>query len=150
MAYERFWAKVEKSDGCWLWAGALTKGYGQVSIDKRNTYAHRLSWEIHYGPIPKGLFVCHKCDTPRCVRPDHLFVGTCADNIADMWAKGRAKHGALIGSANKAARLKESDIPKIKKLSRDGLGVREIAPLFGVSKSTIHNVVSEKWWRHVT
>lgn len=89
---ERFWQKVKKSDSCWEWQGAnVPKGYGIIGKDGRNQYAHRVSWELHTGVIPKGLLVCHHCDNPKCVRPDHLFVGTHQDNLRDMSRKGRGR-----------------------------------------------------------
>ena len=87
-----FWPRVKKSDGCWLWVGGKGNGYGYVWHDNRTKRAHRVSWEMAYGPIPLGLFVCHKCDTPLCVRPDHLFLGTAKDNIEDCFIKGRLVH----------------------------------------------------------
>jgi len=84
---ERFWRYVLKSvgNGCWIWTGALRQGYGQIS----NKVAHRVSWEIHNGPIPQGFFVCHHCDNPPCVNPYHLFLGNAQDNTSDMIIKGR-------------------------------------------------------------
>src|SRR5258708_1136501 len=87
-----FWAKVEKSDACWLWRGARTKAdYGQIKINGKVFYAHRVSWFIHFGNIPDTLSVCHRCDNPPCIRPDHLFTGTARDNARDMIMKGRHK-----------------------------------------------------------
>ena|SRR6478609_4188748 len=89
---ERFWAKVEKTDACWLWTASLTKGgYGQFwfTLPRKRIDAHRAAWIITNGPIPDGLYVCHHCDTPRCVRPDHLFLGTPHDNTQDVIRKGR-------------------------------------------------------------
>jgi hypothetical protein len=85
----RFWKHVDKTADCWLWTGAQCKGYGQLSSPKRSRYAHRLSWEISNGDIPEGLQVLHRCDTPLCVRPDHLFLGTNTDNIEDRIKKQR-------------------------------------------------------------
>lgn len=93
-ALDRFWTHVEKTDACWLWTGDHTKrGYGRIGVCRRRIYAHRFSWEIHFGELPSALEICHICDNIRCVRPDHLFLGTHADNMADMRKKGRAKHG---------------------------------------------------------
>ena len=90
---DRFWAKVTKSETCWLWTAATTKaGYGYLmNNERRVTTAHRLSWELHFGPIPDGLFVCHHCDNPPCVRPTHLFLGTVRDNAIDAANKGRLR-----------------------------------------------------------
>jgi hypothetical protein len=92
---QRFWKYVVKTSGCWTWSGCVNEhGYGIIGGEnsRDNVLAHRLSWMIHFGPIPDGLFVCHRCDNPPCVRPDHLFVGTNTDNIRDASAKGRMKH----------------------------------------------------------
>lgn len=100
---QRFWTKVNKQgpapahlpdlSGCWLWTAATIRGYGQIlgvlNGKRRPLYAHRVSWELAFGPILNDLEVLHRCDTPLCVRPDHLFLGTQQDNLADARAKGR-------------------------------------------------------------
>jgi hypothetical protein len=90
---QRLWRRVRKTDGCWIWTGQLDPdGYGRVWVSKypaRVVLAHRLSYRLAYGPIPDAMMVCHHCDVPRCVRPDHLFVGTALDNAQDAVMKGR-------------------------------------------------------------
>lgn len=89
----RFWSNVDKSGDCWLWiASGARPGYGQFRFNGRNQGTHRVAWQLVNGPIPKGLCVCHRCDVKRCVNPDHLFLGTSADNNRDMAAKGRLVH----------------------------------------------------------
>lgn len=98
---ERFWKYVEKTDGCWWWRGAcqgdrLRYGFMSAGSVARRIKAHRLSWELAHGEIPTGLCVCHKCDNPLCVRPDHLFLGTQKDNSQDMVRKGRQRRGGVM------------------------------------------------------
>lgn len=88
----RFWRHVDKSGDCWVWTARRakgSKGYGLTTIGRVTVKAHRLSWQLANGPIPSGLHVCHRCDNPPCVRPDHLFLGTHQDNMADKVRKGR-------------------------------------------------------------
>lgn len=92
---KNFWSKVVKVDGsCWEWIGCKNKrGYGRIGIaPSKSMNAHRVSWSIHFGDIPVGLFVCHKCDNPSCTNPEHLFLGTRQDNVNDMMIKKRSKH----------------------------------------------------------
>lgn len=93
----RFWAKVDKTEGCWLWIAGSRGQYGSIKISGQVVDAHRVSWQLAYGAIPDGLCVCHKCDVPLCVRPDHLFLGTKLDNNRDMYAKGRGQRGDRSG-----------------------------------------------------
>jgi hypothetical protein len=86
----RFWPKVAKSDGCWEWMGSRKEtGYGLFTLDSRTSSAHRFSYSLAFGSIPAGMEVCHHCDNPPCVRPDHMFLGTHSDNMRDRFAKGR-------------------------------------------------------------
>jgi hypothetical protein len=87
-----FWPRIQKTEGCWLWMGwTIRRGYGQITLAKKRILTHRLSYTLAYGEIPEGMLVCHKCDTPRCVNPSHLFLGTPLDNARDMVAKGRGR-----------------------------------------------------------
>jgi len=91
---ERFWSQVQRIAGCWLWTGTLlNSGYGQVMLRKRKVRAHRLAWELTFGPIPEGMVVCHACDNPACVNPHHLWLGTVQANVRDRDAKGRTRTG---------------------------------------------------------
>ncbi len=90
---EKFWNNVYKTEGCWIWIGHIRQDlYGELSVHSHKVLAHRLSWIIHFGPIPDAMFICHRCDFPGCVNPHHLFLGTPLDNSRDMTAKGR-HHG---------------------------------------------------------
>lgn len=96
-----FWARVKKSDSCWEWTGANNGGYGRMEVAGKLTYAHRLAWELANGSGPGDLCVCHRCDNPACVRPDHLFLGTFADNMGDKISKGRQSRGLAHGAVNR-------------------------------------------------
>jgi hypothetical protein len=151
----RFWAKVAKSDGCWEWTGSTSRGYGKIGIGHTKTIsAHRASYEMHLGEIPAGLVVCHRCDNKRCVRPDHLFLGTQADNMADMRAKGRGskppRHTNFVrGEASGRAKLTDDDVRTIRAGHADGATRRELSLRFGVGKSTIEAICVGRTWRHV-
>lgn len=134
---ERFDEKYipEPNSGCWLWIGCTNGDYGQLWNGVRMDYAHRISYKYRYGEIPYGMQVLHKCDTPNCVNHDHLFLGTQADNMADMMAKDRGRNGK--------ANLSFDDIIKIKQLLKDGkLKQIEIAAKYSVHKSTINHIKS--------
>lgn len=106
----RFWTHVEKTDGCWLWKSTLFgNGYASFKMQGLQRHASRVSYEIAYGVDLRGnpMFMCHHCDNPKCVRPDHLFLGTVQDNNADMWSKGRGSRGEKHGAAVRAARARK-------------------------------------------
>jgi len=151
---DRFWSRVVKSDGCWMWMSPPPKnGYGRISVNGRLWSVHRLSYQMHFGDIPAGLFVCHHCDNRRCVRPDHLFLGTSLDNVRDMIAKGRSRHpnppphpGELHGQA----RLTASQVIEMRRAYAAGEGsYAQMAARFGVHPQTVASIIQGKRWRHL-
>ena len=147
---ERFFAKVspEPTTGCWLWKGYLNPGgYGVFSMPgKKSRCAHRIAWNLFRGEIPKGLMVCHRCDIRACVNPKHLFLGTVAENAADMKRKGRSRSG----EKNSRAKLSAAKVSRIKGLlARREKSMREVASRFGVSYATISAINTGKIWRRV-
>lgn len=156
---ERFWLKVNR-DGpipphrphlgsCWIWTASLKQsGYGQFQITRRGNIesAHRVSWTIHYGPIPDGLSVLHRCDNPPCVRPDHLFLGTQADNGLDMAEKKRS----TFGQRNAQSKLTDEQVIAIRrKYAAGGCSHRGLAAEFGMAHQTIRNILIRKIWKHL-
>lgn len=136
----RFWSKVAKGDGCWLWQASVLGrgGHGQFTVrvggKQLHLYAHRVSWELTHGPIPEGQCVCHHCDVPLCVRPDHLFLGTQADNLNDARAKARLIDG--LG----ARILSDDAYVDILTSSRARGSGRALARKYGVHKQTISRI----------
>lgn len=134
---ERFWAKVTKTEGCWLWTGSTGEwGYGKFNVSRRTRTATRGAWEFTYGPIPEGKQVLHHCDTPACVRPDHLFLGTHDDNQEDKGRKGRAP-----------GKLTEQDRLDIKAAMAAGIPQNLLALKYEVHQTTIGRVLHprERW-----
>lgn len=154
-AEERFWRKVDVrgDDECWEWTGNRTRGgYGRLQSGGKGSpsvMAHRLSYELSAGPIPDGMFVCHRCDTPACVNPAHLFVGTPAENTADMIAKGRKRTVAPRGEGNGKAILTEAQVRDIKSRPRRYGFMAKLAREFGVSQKTIQGIFTGRTWGHV-
>jgi hypothetical protein len=144
---EQFWSFVKKTDRCWEWLGArLKRGYGNYRGGRRKALAHRYSWEMHFGPIPDGLWVLHKCDNPGCVRPDHLFLGTHLDNMADMTAKGRSTHG----ERGTMVRLTEGQVREIHARYATGkITQKDLAADYGISRAEIGMIVQGKCWQHL-
>lgn len=152
---ERFWEKVDKRgpDECWEWTANKVHGYGQISNGKhRGTplQAHRVSWELHNGPIPEGLCVLHRYDNRGCVNPAHLFLGTKADNMRDMIQKGRAVHEGLKGEANGQSKLTKQQVLKVPVFLAQGYSQKEIAKMLGVCYMTIHRIVIGETWSWLT
>ena len=126
---------------CWLWNAATDGRYGTIRTDgKQQTKAHRASWMVHFGPIPKGKHVLHRCDNTLCVNPEHLFLGTHADNMRDMRAKGREKHPS--GSALPHTRLTVKDRNSIRVQYANGVSAKTLAASNGVSVGYVYDIVS--------
>lgn len=144
---ERFWLYVEKPDrGCWEWTGYKNeKGYGVINLGGERILAHRFAYQL-VADIPEGLGVLHRCDNPACVRFKHLFLGTRADNNADMLAKGRYRHASSRGDKNNAARLTEADVRTIR-ISPEP--VKELARRYGTSRGHIYGIKRGLYWAHV-
>lgn len=152
-ALSAFIARVEfdTNGGCWLWSGAPSMGYGVASFGGKNHKAHRVSWALHMGDMPPPeTKVCHRCDTPVCVNPAHLFLGTQADNVADMMAKGRHRSVPMFGGENPMSVLTETQVWEIRELVYLGLfSQAEIARSYGVSPMTVSRIINQQTWPHV-
>ena len=145
----RFWSKVHVSDpsSCWEWTGAKKfGGYGEIGHEGKNKSAHRLAYEFANGPIPEGLFVCHRCDNPACVNPSHLFVGTQLENALDCVEKGRMPRGN-----NRAfSKLTDSQVLEIRaRYSSGSVYQADLASEYGVSESNISAIVRRVKWKHL-
>lgn len=159
---ERFFVKIAKTaDGCWNWTGSLTwDGYGRINHRKKTYLAHRLSYELHNGPIPSGMLICHTCDNRKCVNPRHLFAGTPKDNLHDASVKGRVVSGdnhhfrvhpetAPMGTRNAHAKLTEESVSQIKKRLLENETSASLAMEFGVTNGTIYFIKTGQTWKHV-
>jgi HNH endonuclease len=151
----RFWAKVQKTDSCWLWTGFVNSQsrYGKIQIGPRKSrvmaWVHRISWELTNGPIPDGIEVCHNCpggDNPRCVNPSHLFLGTHADNMRDAARKGQMAKG----ERRPTSKLTDATVRLIRmRYAAGGITQQALADEHGVSISQICGVVNRATWKHV-
>jgi DNA-binding CsgD family transcriptional regulator len=151
-ATKRFWAKVEKQGpaGCWLWTGWRMKGgYGdfRARIDgvDRHVSAHRWAWFEVNGEIPAGMVICHHCDNPACVNPDHLFLGTQQDNVRDMVAKGRQNR--LRGGEHATSKLTPEDVEELRRLvNGEGVSLAEVERRMGIHHRTARRIALGETW----
>ena len=135
-------------NGCWEWTASLnSNGYGQIKRpgERRQFIAPRLSYMIHYGDIPEGMYVLHTCDNRKCVKPTHLFLGSADDNAKDMKSKGRHTHGTT-GHDHKI----NDDIARhIHRMAGEGVAQSEIGRIVGLSQSTVWKILTGKRWKHI-
>ena len=138
----RFWSKVNKTEYCWEWTGCRGNNghwHGRFYYNGRMQQAHRLAWEEAHGPIPAGQHVLHKCDRPTCVRPDHLYLGTAADNMADMVLRGRCTN----------AKVTATEVAEIRRRSSTGATTKELLQRFNISKTQVQKIVKREAWKVV-
>ena len=172
----RFWVKVNKTDGCWLWTACTTqRGYGRLQVNGHALLAHRIAYALAYSTPPDGMLVCHHCDTPSCVRPDHLFLGTALDNRTDCiqkgrnptgdqhWARVKPEHlarGAQSGARTQPerrprgeqhgyARLTAIQIREIRTRFFNGEPAHRIALDYPVTYQNIIMIIHRKTWKHI-
>ena len=149
--FDERWS-LDEATGCWLWTGAMfEEGYGHFSSRylgrKWIEGAHRVSWQLHHGEIPDDLFVCHHCDTPRCVNPSHLFLGTSRENTHDAVKKNRMNRA--FGEKGNAVKIKADDVTDILWLSSLGVSANEIAKSYAINGQSIRNIIRGITWGHL-
>lgn len=141
---KRFWSKVDRiaPDSCWIWTAYIgPRGYGCLAWKSRPaTRAHRVAYEITFGPIPKGMIIMHTCDNKKCVNPAHLTVGTQLDNMRDA---------AIKRSYNEQSKLTKEEVKEIRTLAKSSITQKEIAKRYHMSQPTISDIVNWKIWKHV-
>jgi HNH endonuclease len=145
---EGFWRHVDAAapDECWIWKGYRRFGYGMFTASGRShLMSHRISWELHRGPIPPGMGVLHRCDNPACVNPAHLFLGTQKDNMRDCKKKGRTAHGERQGRA----KLTASNVAQIRRMRQSGEACAEIGKRFNVHPDHVTRIANGRQWRHL-
>lgn len=147
------YVNVHGSDDCWPWTGCVnSSGYGRLKVvSYRIQEAHRIAWALHTGVSPGEMMVCHHCDNPPCCNPKHLFLGTHAENMADMASKGRAKppYQKFLGENNGSAKISEKDASKIIEMISNGWRNTEISERFNISHSMVSCIRLKKSWTHL-
>lgn len=164
----RFFGKINKDGGivsedlghCWTWLGGNLKGYGAIKIGQKQRSAHRVSWEIHFGEIPKGLWVLHRCNTTMCCNPNHLVLGTQRDNERHKDVQNRRPKGAQCdpwrhklghrGEKSASSKVTEENVREIRRLYAEGAKLKELAALFpALKEAAISHIVTRRNWAHV-
>ena len=147
---DRILKRTEPMGECLFWTGCVNhKGYGRVLVDSKNRYTHRIVWSEHYGPIPDGMMVCHKCDNRLCVNVKHLYLGNQETNMADMVRRKRARNGSAIVRHEKhpSAKLQLKDVVKIREAYASGHTTQQmLADQFGISRGQVQKIVTGNAW----
>ena len=149
---EKFWSQVKRGNDCWEWIGSLDQsGYGKLRIAQNRAHfrAHRVAYKIAYSVDPGHMYVCHKCDNPRCVNPRHLFLGTALDNNRDKMAKGRDRYADQSGSKNGNSKLNEAAAEQAIKMLATGMTNVAIAKELGVGHSLISRIRVGRSWQNL-
>jgi hypothetical protein len=144
----RIKSKIEIKNDCWIWKGFFRGIYGTVSFKGKCMSAHRMSYFVFKGEIPKKIYVLHKCDTPACVNPEHLFLGTNKENTKDMIKKNRHPFN-FVGEKNNMSILTENQVLEIRRLHKEGYKIKDLAKKFNVKYFTCVDVVNRRNWRHI-
>jgi hypothetical protein len=150
---DRFWARVNKTETCWLWTGGATsEGYGDLMYQRHRHLAHRFAWQLaNARAIPVGLVVRHRCDNPPCVRPDHLELGSVAQNVRDAYERRRRTTGnPTLGTGRPNALLTDELVATLRRRARSGQSITSIAKGTGFSYATVYRAIRGSGWPHVS
>lgn len=146
MSLGRFWSRVQKTESCWIWTGGKRrKGYGVLHWNGKGQSAHRIAYELAHGPVPQGMHVLHSCDTPACVRPDHLRAGTNKENHEERSRKGRSAKGEGCGRAT----IGFDDVRAIRAARIAGVGLAALGSVYGLTPGHIRDIASGRRWGQV-
>lgn len=139
---EFFYLSKVSESGCWLWSKYRNNGgYGVLSWNGKKYKTHRLSWKLYFGEIPDGLNVLHACDTPACINPHHLFLGTQEENVKDCAIKGRIVSSPRFGEENPMTKFSDEQVRRLRRLYADGIRQHNLADIFGMSRMTVSRIV---------
>lgn len=150
---QRFIAHISDSDKCLEWSGALDiYGYGALTIERKVYKAHRFIYELLFGKLPSNISVCHRCDNPKCVNPNHLWAGTHAENMKDMVSKGRLTKNRAIGERSGQSKITEKDVLEIRRIFRPysrKFGAPALGKRFGIAPTQVKNIIHRRNWKHI-